>query len=186
MLSHLRVVDLAGLCDRKIGRMYHTRLKPADFSRYVFHDVDADFMKLDDDMWKQRVGLLGNEQLAKDYIDLGHGEFVRRASIRADLDESAVRAIAAKISFAPSLSSLHQQMIAAPPFGSLRIVRSKKICAGDVDFRKHRQSFRYQAGEADSSQSLTRRTPPMTIHFNTPPVLARPCRRAGCCNYGPA
>jgi hypothetical protein len=73
-------------------------------------------MKLDNDMWKQRVGLLANEQLTQDYIDLGHGEFVRRASIRADLDESAVRAIAAKISFSPSLSSLHEQMIAAPPW----------------------------------------------------------------------
>jgi polyisoprenoid-binding protein YceI len=38
----------------------------------------------------------------------------------------------------------------------------------DVDFRKPRSSFRYQAGEAGSSQSLTRGTTPMTIHFKTP------------------
>jgi hypothetical protein len=113
LLSHLRVVDLAGLCDRKIGRMYHSKLPPADFGRYVFHDVNADFMKLDDDVWKQRVGLLGNEQLTQNYIDLGHGEFVRRASIPADLDEPAVRAIAAEITFSPSLSSLHEGMIAS-------------------------------------------------------------------------
>jgi len=117
LLSHLRVVDLAGLCDRTIGRMYYSKSKPADFGRYVFHDVNPDFMKLDNDEWKWRVGLLGNEQLNQNYIDLGHGEFVRRASIRADLDEPTVRAIAAEISFSPSLSSLHEGMIATPPIG---------------------------------------------------------------------
>jgi hypothetical protein len=33
----------------------------------------------------------------------------------ADLDEPTVRAIAREISFSPSLSSLHDGMIAAPP-----------------------------------------------------------------------
>jgi hypothetical protein len=92
-------------------------LPPADFGRYVLHDVNADFVKLDNDMWKERVGLLGNEQLAQNYIDLGHGEFVRRASIRAGLDEPAVRAIAAEISFPGSLSSLHEGMSATLPVG---------------------------------------------------------------------
>jgi len=117
LLSHLRVVDLAGLCDRTIGRMYYAKSKPADFARYVLNDVNPDFIKLDNDLWKERVGFLGNEQLSQDYMDLGHGEYVRRASIRADLDELTVRAIAAKISFSPSLSTLHEGMIAAPAVG---------------------------------------------------------------------
>jgi hypothetical protein len=117
LLSNLRLVDMAGLCDRTIGRMYNSRLPPADFARYMLNDVDADFLKLDNDTWKGRVGLLGNEQLNQHYIDLGHGEYVRRASIRADLDETTVRAIAAKISFSPSLGSLHEGMIAPPPVG---------------------------------------------------------------------
>lgn len=115
LLSHLRVVDLAGLCDRTIGRMYHSKSRPAEFARYVLNEVNPDFMKLDDDAAKERVGLLGNEQLNQNYIDLGHGEYVRRASLRAGLDEAAVRAIAAQISFAPSLSELHEEMIAPPP-----------------------------------------------------------------------
>jgi len=114
LLSHLRVIDLAGLCDRPIARMYYFKSKPESFARYVLNDVDPDFIKLDNDVWKEGMGLLRNERLNQNYIDLGRGEFVRRASIRAELDESAVRAIAAGIP-SPSLSSLHQEMVATPP-----------------------------------------------------------------------
>lgn len=57
---------------------------------------------------------------------------------------------------------------------------------------------RYRRNNKELTLEADMRTPPMTIHFNTPPVRAgvyakrtkpaglRPCRRAGCCNSLPA
>jgi hypothetical protein len=54
-----------------------------------------------DDFWAERSGLLTNQEFIDTYLNLGHGTFVRRASLAPNLDDEAVQAIVAQLGAGP-------------------------------------------------------------------------------------
>ncbi|MFL6600399.1 MAG: hypothetical protein ACJ8R9_03640 [Steroidobacteraceae bacterium] len=80
LLSRLRIIDSAGLCDRQIGRLYHNHATPPQYAEYILTQAKPDFVYLHD-YWAARSGLLTNREFIATYLDLGEGAFVRRASL---------------------------------------------------------------------------------------------------------
>jgi hypothetical protein len=100
LVSRLRVIDLAGLCDREIGRLYHDNVPRARFADYILTRVKPDFVYVHHN-WTTRSGLLSDDEFLATYLDLGEGAFVRRASLPANLNDAGVRAIVARLGSAP-------------------------------------------------------------------------------------
>jgi hypothetical protein len=99
LVSDLRVVDVAGLADRRIARFWRTE-DMAGLRDHVFDDVRPTFLTLNPD-WARLTGLLDDPRLAVDYVEIrtspaGVTDRVRRDVLRpGDLEALRVRATAA-------------------------------------------------------------------------------------------
>jgi hypothetical protein len=94
--SKLRLIDVAGLCDRTLGRMYRDNASPAQFAEYILRQARPDFVNIHD-YWAYRSGLLTDREFASAYLDLGAGEYVRRAALPVDISDERVRSIVASL-----------------------------------------------------------------------------------------
>jgi hypothetical protein len=109
LLSRVRMVDLAGLCDRRFGRMWYARLARAQFAEYILTTLKPDLIDAHS-FWLNWSGLDSDPRLATDYIDLKDGDYVRRASLPASMDEATARAIKARIPPLPSSEELRRAL----------------------------------------------------------------------------
>lgn len=109
MLSNSRVVDVAGLCDRSIARMYESGANPAQFAQYILDTVQPDLIHVHF-YWAWKSGLLHSPQLAAQYIDLGGGDYVRRTSLPPGMGDARVLALKARVWQAPSDDELRRAL----------------------------------------------------------------------------
>jgi hypothetical protein len=98
MYSSLRVIDLAGLCDREIGRLTHRRAAPAEFSRYIIARHHPDFVHIHG-WWAYISGLTKNTEFSATYINLGDGNYFRRASAPIGMGEKDIQILYTNIIF---------------------------------------------------------------------------------------
>lgn len=96
LLSKLQVVDVAGLCSRDFGRLYFTQQPPQVFAEHILRNVKPDIVHIHQ-YWAMRSGLPQSQEFLATYVDLGDGDFVRRASLPRDLTDDAARAIKARL-----------------------------------------------------------------------------------------
>jgi hypothetical protein len=96
LVSDLRVVDVAGLADRRIARFWRTG-DMAGLRDHVFDEVRPTFLTLNPD-WARLTGLLADPRLAEDYVEIrtspaGVTDRVRRDALApGDLEELRDRA----------------------------------------------------------------------------------------------
>jgi hypothetical protein len=99
LVSGLRVVDVAGLADRRIAQFWRTD-DMAGLRDHVFGDVRPTFLTLNPD-WARLTGLLDDPRLTDDYVEIrtsaaGVTDRVRRDVLRpGDLEALRERASAA-------------------------------------------------------------------------------------------
>jgi hypothetical protein len=95
MYSDLHVIDLAGLCDRKIGRLFHQRVTPMEFSNALL-ERHPDFIQIHG-WWAQQSGLRQNAAFNENYIELGDDNYLRRSSLPKKIPEHEAKQLYAKI-----------------------------------------------------------------------------------------
>jgi hypothetical protein len=111
LLSNSRVVDVAGLCDRFIARMYKTDAQPAQFAQYILDTVQPDLVHVQL-YWSWKSGI-HSPQFAAQYIDLGDDDYVRRSSLPPGMDEVTARAIKEHLPPPPSGEALRAALSAS-------------------------------------------------------------------------
>jgi hypothetical protein len=94
LFSKLRFIDVAGLSDRSIGRLYHDNASPEEFAQYILRQA-PDFINVHD-YWAYRSGLLADRKFAAAYLNVGNGDYVRRASLPVNLSDERIRSIVAE------------------------------------------------------------------------------------------
>jgi len=92
LLSRMRVVDLAGLCDRQFGRMRFEHREPEVLAEHILRNVKPDLVHIRG-YWAIRSGLLKSEEFARTYLSLGDGDFVRRTSLPREMGDDAALSI---------------------------------------------------------------------------------------------
>lgn len=118
LLSNGRVVDIAGLCDKSIAAMYQAQAAPPQFAKYILRSVKPDLIHVHL-FWSWKSGLTGSPGFATEYVDLGDGDYARRESLPAGMDEAGARALKARVSQPPSQEALRVALSASrtPVFG---------------------------------------------------------------------
>jgi hypothetical protein len=109
LLSNSRVVDVAGLCDKTIGRMYKSGTNPAQFAQYILDTVQPDLIHVHL-YWSWKSGVTHSPRFAAQYVDLGDGDYVRRASLPPGMDEASLPAIKARASRSASEEELRRAL----------------------------------------------------------------------------
>ena len=106
MYSKLRVIDLAGLCDREFGRLYFRGALPAEFADHIASGIKPSFVHIHG-YWARASGLTESEAFARDYLSLGNGDFIRRAALPENIADTLVQeAYDAKRRTAPEATDL--------------------------------------------------------------------------------
>jgi hypothetical protein len=89
--------------------MYYENASRAQFAEYILEHVKPDLVSIHD-YWAIRSGLPANREFTDTYLALGAGDFVRRASLPANLDDAAVRAIRARLASPPPLAKIQDDL----------------------------------------------------------------------------
>ena len=109
LLSRARAIDVAGLCDRDVAAIYHERQPPAMLAAYILDHVKPDLIHIHD-YWSYRSGLPGNPKFRMEYADLGDGDYIRRASLPAEINAEDARMIKARLSDGSTRADAHFQL----------------------------------------------------------------------------
>ena len=109
LLSKARIVDIAGLCDRNIGRVYYANRSPDEFARYVVQELKPDLVHIHS-WWAYRSGLTRSREFAAVYVSLGDGNYVRRSSLPAGMDDATARSLGTQLAGPPSNAALRARL----------------------------------------------------------------------------
>jgi len=91
MYSKFVAIDLAGLCDHEIARMTFNKVGPAEFSEYILKVRQPHFVHIQG-WWALKAGLEKNPAFIATYINLGSGNYLRRAALpEKTTDEQVAR-----------------------------------------------------------------------------------------------
>lgn len=113
LLSQARVIDIAGLCDRDIGRIYHAGRSADAFAHYILRDLRPDLVHIHL-FWAFRSGLTRDAEFKTTYLDLGGGDYVRRSSLPPGMSDEAALGLKARLT-GPSSSAVLRQSLAGAP-----------------------------------------------------------------------
>lgn len=90
MYSPLKIIDLAGLCDRDLGRLIHRRAPPKEISQHILEHRTPDFVHIQG-WWAKMSGLTKSDEFLASYVDLGDGNYLKRSSIEGKMSDQAAR-----------------------------------------------------------------------------------------------